>query len=75
MNVGPVRDMIMGDPLSSADATWGADSRRGPPQIVAAVGSRRSGALVVLRRSLVPELLTNVPLPGQKPLKNSTLWG
>ena len=41
-----------------------AKTERGPPKLVAAVGSDKFGAVAVLRNSLVPELVTEVPLPG-----------
>ncbi|KAK9839426.1 hypothetical protein WJX81_001424 [Elliptochloris bilobata] len=37
---------------------------RGPPELVVAVGAGRAGALALLRRALVPEVVTEVPLPG-----------
>ena len=45
-----------------------ATAERGPPVLVAAIGAGRAGALAVLRPSLVPELVTEVPLLGEVPL-------
>lgn len=53
-----------GDTTSSAPEEWVAKMERGPPKLVAAVGSDKFGAVAVLRSSLVPELVTEVPLPG-----------
>lgn len=64
LGVGPMRDMTVGDAMSSAAAEWGQDSRRGPPQLVACSGQGKQGALSVLRRNLVPELILEVPIPG-----------
>lgn len=36
----------------------------GPPCLVACSGEGKGGALTVLRRSVVPDVLTEVPLPG-----------
>ena len=62
--LGAVRSLVLGEAASSA-AEWAAISERGPPSLVAAVGAGRAGALAVLRPSLVPELVTEVPLPGE----------
>ena len=53
-----MRDMAIGDPVSSAP---GSHDRRGPPHLVACSGQGDHGALTVLRRSLVPELIVQVP--------------
>lgn len=53
-----------GDTTSSAPEEWVAKTERGPPKLVAAVGADKFGAVAVLRSSLVPELVTEVPLPG-----------
>jgi len=58
MGIGPMRDMAIGDPVSSAP---GSHDRRGPPHLVACSGQGKHGALTVLRRSLVPELIVQVP--------------
>ncbi|KAL0047613.1 hypothetical protein WJX82_007762 [Trebouxia sp. C0006] len=58
MGIGPMRDMAIGDPVSSAP---GSHDRRGPHQLVACSGQGKHGALTVLRRSLVPELIVQVP--------------
>lgn len=64
LGIGPMQDMTTGDPVSSAAAEWSQDSRRGPPQLVACSGQGKQGALSILRRGLVPELILEVPLPG-----------
>ncbi|DBA84714.1 TPA: hypothetical protein ACH3X1_005967 [Trebouxia sp. C0004] len=56
--IGPMRDMTIGDPVSSAP---GSHDRRGPPHLVACSGQGEHGALTVLRRNLVPELIVQVP--------------
>ncbi len=58
MGIGPMRDMAIGDPVSSAP---GSHDRRGPPHLVACSGQGKHGALTVLRRNLVPELIVQVP--------------
>ena len=65
LGIGPMRDMTCGEAMSSAAAEWGQDSRRGPPQLVACSGQGKQGALSILRRNLVPELILEVPLPGE----------
>lgn len=62
-----MRDMTTGDPMSSAAAEWSQDSQRGPPQLIACSGQGKQGALSILRRGLVPELILEVPLPGDAP--------
>ena len=58
MGIGPMRDMAIGDPISSAP---GSHDRRGPPHLVACSDQGKHGALTVLRRNLVPELIVQVP--------------
>ncbi len=58
VGIGPMRDMTIGDPVSSAP---GSHDRRGPPHLVACSGQGKHGALTVLRRNLVPELIVQVP--------------
>ena len=58
MGIGPMQDMTIGDPVSSAP---GSHDRRGPPHLVACSGQGKHGALTVLRRNLVPELIVQVP--------------
>lgn len=58
MGIGPMRDMTIGDPVSSAP---GSHDRRGPSHLVACSGQGKHGALTVLRRNLVPELIVQVP--------------
>lgn len=64
IGIGPMRDMTTGNPVSSAAADWSQDSKRGPSQLVACSGQGSQGALSILRRGLVPELILEVPLPG-----------
>lgn len=64
LSLGPMRDIAIGDPISSASASLGVDNRRGPPQLVACSGQGNAGSLTVLRRTLVPELIVQVPLTG-----------
>ena len=64
LGLGPMRDIAIGDPISSASASLGVDNRRGPPQLVACSGQGKQGSLTVLRRTLVPELIVQVPLTG-----------
>jgi hypothetical protein len=68
---GPVRDLATSEPADPGPARQpgqgahgGQADRRAPPELVAAVGSGRAGALAILRRALVPEVVTEVPLPG-----------
>ncbi len=68
LGIGPMRDITIGDAMSSAAAEWGQDSGRGPPQLVACSGQGKQGALSILRRTLVPELILQVPLPGNTAL-------
>ena len=74
--IGPVRDLAAGEAAegSAGDAPGqqaangahadGGGGQRGPPELVAAVGAGRAGALALLRRALVPDVVTEVPLPG-----------
>ncbi|CAL8463354.1 g2888 [Coccomyxa elongata] len=64
VSIGIVRDLVTGDTTSSAPEECVAKTERGPPKLVAAVGADKFGAVAVLRSSLVPELVTEVPLPG-----------
>ncbi|KAL4424540.1 hypothetical protein ABPG77_010120 [Micractinium sp. CCAP 211/92] len=53
-NIGPVRDVAIADPgLPEV-----------PPYAVACSGEGKGGTLSVLRRSVVPDVITEVPLPG-----------
>ena len=65
LGIGPMRDISIGDPVSSAPgAVQGQGSSRGPPQLVACSGQGKQGALSILRRSLVPELILKTSTPG-----------
>jgi cleavage and polyadenylation specificity factor subunit 1 len=60
---GPVRAAAVCEaPPRAAGAAAGAPTP--PPLLVAAVGVGRSGALLAMRRSLAPDVVTDVPLPG-----------
>lgn len=48
-------------PVYSAGAAGGSEA---PPCLVACSGEGKSGSLTVLRRSVVPDVITEVPLPG-----------
>lgn len=50
--------------LHTTNAAGGGTGGEGPPCLVACSGEGKGGALTVLRRSLVPDVLTEVPLPG-----------
>lgn len=54
----------MASPSPPAHPTGGYGGGEGPPCLVACGGEGKGGALTVLRRSLVPDVLTEVPLPG-----------
>ena len=45
-----------------AGAAGGGDA---PPCLVACGGEGKGGSLTVLRRSVVPDVITEVPLPGE----------
>lgn len=66
LGIGPMRDMTLGEAVSSAPAAVaGQGSSRGPPQLVACSGQGKQGALAILRRNLVPELILKTATPGQ----------
>ena len=66
LGIGPMRDVTIGEAVSSAPgAVAGQGSSRGPPQLVACSGQGKQGALAILRRSLVPELILKTSTPGQ----------
>lgn len=66
LGIGPMRDMTIGEAFSSAPAAVaGQGSSRGPPQLVACSGQGKQGALAILRRNLVPELILKTATPGQ----------
>ena len=58
IGLGPIRSMASSTPISSAASPL--------PYLVACVGSDRGGALVVLRRTVAPDIVTNIPLQGLK---------
>lgn len=63
-SIGPVRDL---NPAPLAATSRAADSppdSKAHPLLLAAVGSGKQGSLAVLRRGLVPHLITSVPLQG-----------
>lgn len=61
-----MRDVTIGEAVSSAPgAVTGQGSSRGPPQLVACSGQGKQGALAILRRNLVPELILKTSTPGQ----------
>ena len=65
LGVGPISRMVMGNVVSSAPPEWGSATDRQAQQMVACTGHGRSGALAVLRKSVLPEAITQVPLPGK----------
>ena len=72
LGIGPMRDMTIGEAVSSAPgAMAGQGSSRGPPQLVACSGQGKQGALAILRRNLVPELILKTATPGQLHLETS----
>mmetsp|Transcript_23855 Transcript_23855/g.66163 ORF Transcript_23855/g.66163 Transcript_23855/m.66163 type:complete len:958 (-) Transcript_23855:258-3131(-) len=69
MCFGPVRDMCVVPALSppateGADEQQQADARRAGLHAVMAVGHGKGGGLAVVRRGLLPEVMTEVPIPG-----------
>ena len=59
-SIGPVHALVPAQlPAPSPDAPQGSSSA-----LLAAVGHGRSGALAILRQKLVPDVITNVPVPG-----------
>jgi hypothetical protein len=66
--LGPVRCAIIAD--IPAQAGWvGPPPQNSPQQLLACSGFGRSGALAVVRRGILPEAITEVPLPGERTLK------
>ena len=66
LGIGPMRDMTIGEAVSSAPGeVQGQGSSRGPPQLVACSGQGKQGALSILRRNLVPELVLKTSTPGK----------
>lgn len=63
--VGAIRCASLAE--AKAPTQWeGAPPEARLQQLVVGTGSGRSGALVVLQHSVVPEPVTEVPLPGMK---------
>lgn len=58
-NIGPVRDFAVAEA-----SVGGSAAASSPPMLVACSGEGKGGTLSVLRRSVVPDLITEVPLPG-----------
>lgn len=68
MGLGPIRCSVLGDVVSSAPSEWGiASTQLQARQLVAGTGCGHAGALAVTRRGLLPEVITEVPLPGDCP--------
>lgn len=59
-SIAPIRD-IVSEPPSEFDS--GTQLTSVSPQLVACVGSGRSGALAVMRQRVVAEVLIEVPIP------------
>jgi cleavage and polyadenylation specificity factor subunit 1 len=55
IGIGPVRSLV--------SSTSGASGNEAP-YLVACCGKEKGGALAVLRRSVAPDVMTEVPLPG-----------
>lgn len=62
-NIGPIRD-ITPAAGGSHKTPGAAQEGRGTPQLLAASGSGKQGTLSVLQRSVVPHVITQVPLAG-----------
>lgn len=60
LGIGPIRDMVTGAP-SEVDS--GTHQTSLSPQLVCCVGTGRSGALAILRKGIVAEVLIEVPVP------------
>lgn len=71
--IGPIRDIVCGTPSELESGTEYSryfflqiiqkSSISSSPQLVACVGSARSGSLAVLRKGVVAEVLIEVPVP------------
>lgn len=59
-NIGPLRDFAVAEPAA------GAGGEAVPPALVGCSGEGKGGTLTVLRRSVVPDVITEVPLPGKQ---------
>ena len=57
--IGPVHALAMAQPAAATSDMQGS-------MLLAAVGQGRSGALAVLRQKLEPDIITNVPVPGER---------
>lgn len=63
LGIAPIRDMVVGQAQGSAPQ--GPTPSGGThAQLVAACGYQRSGALAVLRRSIVSDVITDVNIIG-----------
>ncbi len=60
--VGAIRCATISD--AGATSSWASDSTQSRQQLVLGSGAGRSGALVILQRSISPEVITEVPLQG-----------
>ena len=69
--VGAIRCATVSD--AKATAGWETSSLQGKQQLVLGSGAGRSGALVILQRSISPEVITEVPLPGKLQLTQPVL--
>ncbi len=56
----PLRALVAGTAPEPLEASMG----QGPPQLVAATGHGHSGALTIMQRSLVPNVILAVPFTG-----------
>ncbi|KAK9800221.1 hypothetical protein WJX73_000021 [Symbiochloris irregularis] len=64
-SIGPVRDLAVASLAGSNPAnSKGTGEARHHPLLLAAVGSGKQGSLAVLRCSVVPHVITHVPLQG-----------
>ena len=70
-SIGPIRDLAVAS-VALQKIPGGLSEARGNPLLLAATGSGRQGALAVLRRGLVPHVITEVPLAGD-PLVHSVI--
>jgi len=63
MCLGPIRDLCVMEASLAPECTSEERARAGL-QCVVASGNGKGGALTVLRRSMLPDLATEVPIPG-----------
>lgn len=60
-----IRDLVVSEHLAPVKLDEaGEETPRGGPQLVAAVGYSKGGALAIMRRGVVGDIITEVPLPG-----------